>query len=70
MAKLSAKKPSHSVVMSSGKKEALSEISTEPTKKLNVNIPESLHYSFKKKCLDEKINMSELIKKWIQDYTL
>ncbi|WP_119344012.1 plasmid partition protein ParG [Facilibium subflavum] len=69
MAKLTAKKPTNtSAHISSGKIEAMVELTKENTKKLNVNIPDSLHYAFKKKCIEEKINMSDLVKKWIQSY--
>jgi len=67
MAKLSVKKPSRENI-SLGKKEALMEINKERIKKLNLNVPESLHYEFKKKCIEEKTNMSELIKQWIQKF--
>ena len=69
MAKLTTKKTNRENSMSIGKMEALDEIKKEPSKKLNINIPESLHYEFKKKCLNNKTNMSDIIKKWINKYS-
>lgn len=53
---------------SKGKTVALAEVSEEPTVRLNVNVPESLHRDFKLAAIRERVGMSELVIGWMKKY--
>lgn len=35
---------------------------------LQVKLPDDMHLDFKRKCLDNKVDMSTLIREWIKKY--
>ena len=37
-------------------------------KYLQVKLPEDMHKNFKRKCFNKEINMSDLVRKWIEKY--
>jgi len=47
---------------------ALADVSKEPVKRLNVNVPESVFKQFKGKAAMDGKEMTELVNQWIQDY--
>ena len=50
------------------KEAAIAEVSREPVKRLNVNLPESILKQFKAQAAMEGKDMSELVKGWIENY--
>lgn len=50
------------------KETAIAEVSREPVKRLNVNLPESLLKQFKAQAAMDGKDMSELVKSWIEGY--
>lgn len=64
MSKLSIKKSNE---CSSLKQNALDILIKETTKRVCVDLPESVYKDFKKKCIDEDISMGAKIKKLIKD---
>ena len=54
--------------MSAQKEQALQEVTKEPMKRLNVNLPESVLKQFKAQAAMEGKDMSELVKGWIEAY--
>lgn len=54
--------------VSKGKAAALADVSEEPTVRLNVNVPESLHREFKLAAMRERVGMSELVIGWMKRY--
>ena len=61
---IKTKKQQHNV----NKKSTLKEVTKEPMKRLNVNIPESQLKQFKVKAITEGTDMSTLINQWINNY--
>lgn len=61
---IKTKKQQHNV----NKQRALKEVTKEPVKRLNVNIPESRLKQFKIKAITEGTDMSTLINQWINNY--
>jgi len=51
-----------------GKQETIKDVTQEPIKRLNVNIPESRLRAFKVKAITEGTDMSALINEWVDDY--
>ena len=47
---------------------AIADVTKEPLKRLNVNLPESVMKQFKAKAVMEGREMSELVNSWIGDY--
>ena len=47
---------------------ALQEVQKEPMKRLNVNIPESMHQAFKIKCTEQHQEMGDVIREFIDTY--
>ena len=47
---------------------AIADVTKEPLKRLNVNLPESVMKQFKAKAAMEGKEMSELVNGWIGDY--
>ena len=47
---------------------AIADVTKEPLKRLNVNLPESVMKQFKAKSVREGKGMSELVNGWIGDY--
>jgi predicted DNA binding CopG/RHH family protein len=47
---------------------AIADVSKEPMKRLNVNLPESVMKQFKAKAVMEGLDMSELVNNWIKKY--
>ena len=47
---------------------AIQEVTKEPMKRLNVNIPESKLKQFKAKAASEGLEMSTLIHQWMDEY--
>ena len=47
---------------------AIADVTKEPLKRLNVNLPESVMKQFKAKAAMEGREMSELVSGWIGDY--
>ena len=50
------------------KEKALAEVVKEPTIRLNVNIPESLHRMLKISAIEERSDMKSLIVQLIEEY--
>lgn len=50
------------------KQNTIKAVTQEPTKRLNVNIPESRLKQFKVKAINEGTDMSALINQWVKDY--
>ena len=46
----------------------IADVTKEPLKRLNVNLPESVMKQFKAKAVMEGKDMSELVSRWIDDY--
>ena len=53
---------------STQKEQALQEVTKEPMKRLNVNLPESLLREFKVKAAGEGRDMSSLVGEWVREY--
>lgn len=49
---------------------AIADVTKEPVKRLNVNVPESILKQFKAKAVLEGKDMSELVNGWIAEYLL
>ncbi|OQX11024.1 MAG: hypothetical protein BWK73_18740 [Thiothrix lacustris] len=47
---------------------AIADVTKEPLKRLNVNLPESVMKQFKAKAVMEGKDMSELVSRWIAEY--
>jgi len=47
---------------------AIADVTKEPLKRLNVNLPESVMKQFKAKAVMEGKDMSELVSDWIEKY--
>lgn len=47
---------------------AIADVTKEPVKRLNVNVPESVLKQFKAKAVLEGKDMSELVNGWIGEY--
>ena len=47
---------------------AIADVTKEPLKRLNVNLPESVMKQFKAKAVMEGKDMSELVNRWILNY--
>ena len=47
---------------------AIADVTKEPLKRLNVNLPESVMKQFKDKAVMEGKDMSELVNEWIKNY--
>lgn len=47
---------------------AIADVTKEPLKRLNVNLPESVMKQFKAKAVMEGLDMSELVNNWIKKY--
>jgi hypothetical protein len=47
---------------------AIADVTKEPLKRLNVNLPESMMKQFKAKAVMEGKDMSELVNRWILNY--
>ena len=66
---LTAKRPSKTKPATSYKPKAQVQGKTEePTKRLNVNLPESTFNAFKSKTAAEGATMSAFILKWVNEY--
>jgi predicted HicB family RNase H-like nuclease len=50
------------------KEQALIDVSTENTKRINANVPASLHAEFKSKAAINGDSINELILKWVNEY--
>jgi predicted DNA binding CopG/RHH family protein len=50
------------------KQNTIKEVTQEPMKRLNVNIPESRLKAFKVKSITQDTDMSTLINQWIEQY--
>lgn len=37
-------------------------------KYLQIKLPDDLHWQFKKKCFEDKTDMSTQVRKWVKDY--
>ena len=53
---------------STSKQKTIKDVTQEPVKRLNVNIPESRLRAFKVKAITEGTDMSALINQWVEDY--
>ena len=50
------------------KEAAIQEVTKEPMKRLNVNIPESKFKAFKGKASTEGLEMTTLVNQWVDEY--
>jgi hypothetical protein len=50
------------------KRDAIEDVQTESTRRLNVNVPASNYKAFKLKAVQNDVDMSELINQWINEY--
>lgn len=50
------------------KEAAIQEVTQEPMKRLNVNVPESTLNAFKAKAASDGLKMSSLLNQWINEY--
>ncbi len=54
--------------VSSGKSEAIKEVTKEPQKRLNVMVDASKYKALKAKANDDDTNISALVNKWVNEY--
>lgn len=50
------------------KRDAIEDVQTESTRRLNVNVPASNYKAFKLKAVQNDVDMSELVNQWIYEY--